>query len=88
MADSLTRPDTVLDAPDSPPPPVEPPALLVRPAEAARLLGVSERALWSLTRDGTVPCVRLRRSVRYSVEALREWIARQQAPVARRRIVG
>ena len=46
------------------------PTLLVRPAEAARLLSVSQRTLWTLTQSGVLPCVRLGRSVRYSPAAL------------------
>lgn len=41
--------------------------LLLKPAEAARLLAISQRTLWSLTREGTIPCVRLGRNVRYIV---------------------
>ena len=53
------------------------PRLLLRPSEAAESLGISERTLWSLTDDGTIPCVRLGRSVRYDVEVLRAWVAKQ-----------
>ena len=51
------------------------PRLLLRPSEAAESLGISERSLWSLTEDGTIPAVRLGRSVRYDLAALRERIA-------------
>ena len=50
----------------------EPP--LVSPRQAARLLSVSERTLYAFTRNGTIPVVRLGRSVRYSLDDLREWI--------------
>lgn len=46
-------------------------SLLVTADEAAQLLSVSPRTLWSLTHEGVVPCVRLGRSVRYSLETLR-----------------
>jgi predicted DNA-binding transcriptional regulator AlpA len=53
--------------------------LLLTPREAATALSVCEKTLWSLTAPrGDLPCVRLNRSVRYSVEALREWIADRQ----------
>jgi excisionase family DNA binding protein len=49
--------------------------LLLTPREAAAALRISPRLLWSLTRDGTIPCVRLRRAVRYSPAALQAWLA-------------
>lgn len=57
-------------------------ALLVDAREAARMLSISTRTLWSLTDCGEIPCVRIGRSVRYSVEALRGWIDAQQAQQA------
>lgn len=52
------------------------PAPLAVPArDAARMLSISERALWSLTAPrGPIPCVRLGRSVRYSVAALQRYL--------------
>lgn len=52
---------------------VEP--LLISPREAARLLSISQRTLWKLTQDGVIPRVKMGRSVRYSVEGLRQWLA-------------
>jgi excisionase family DNA binding protein len=53
-------------------------SLALRPREAARLLGVSERFLWSLTKTGAIPCVRLgtgkRRTVRYPVSTINQWL--------------
>ncbi len=57
------------------------PRLLLRPSEAAKSLGISERTLWSLTDDGTIPCIRLGRSVRYDLAVLREWVAKQRLEV-------
>ena len=52
--------------------------LALRPREAARLLGVSERFLWSLTQAGSIPCIRLgtgkRRTVRYPMSAINQWL--------------
>lgn len=60
---------------------VEP--LAVRPREAARLLGVSLRTLWSWTQRGIVPCVKVgtgkRKAVLYPVRELQTWLARQAA---------
>jgi excisionase family DNA binding protein len=38
--------------------------------ETARRLGISERLLWRLTQRGSIPCVRLGRSVRYCPKAI------------------
>ena len=55
-----------------------PEKLLLTPDEAAQQLSVCPKSLWSLTAPrGPIKCVRLGRSVRYSVDALREFIAQQ-----------
>ena len=52
--------------------------LLLSAREAAIALSVSEKTLWTNSCPrGTIPVVRLGRSVRYSVEALREFVAQQ-----------
>ena len=52
--------------------------LAIRPREAARLLSISERTLYSLSHPrGPIPCIRLGRSVRYSVAAIREYLEAQ-----------
>lgn len=48
--------------------------LSLRPREAARALGVSERTLWTLTHRGEVPHVRVGRAVLYPLESLRKWL--------------
>ena len=53
---------------------VEPMLLTAR--QAARLLAISERTLFTITKAGELPAVRIGRSVRYSVDALREYIRR------------
>jgi excisionase family DNA binding protein len=58
---------------------IVPQKLLVTAREAAAALSISERTLWTLTQSGDIPVVRLGRSVRYSVEALREHIAQIQS---------
>jgi hypothetical protein len=52
------------------------PRLLLKPKEAAAALGISPRLLWSLTRDETIPAIRLRNAVRYSPAALQQFIDR------------
>jgi predicted DNA-binding transcriptional regulator AlpA len=55
--------------------------LLVKAAEAARLLCISEKSLWSLTAPrGPIPAIRIgERSIRYSTEQLKRWIEQQHA---------
>lgn len=53
-----------------------PPAacLAVNRREAARLLGVSERLLWTWTNLNRIPHTRMGNRVLYPVELLREWL--------------
>jgi excisionase family DNA binding protein len=55
-------------------------ALALRPREAAKALGVSERTLWGWTHVGTVPHVRIGRTILYPVDALRDWLKQQSVP--------
>jgi excisionase family DNA binding protein len=47
---------------------------LLKPPDAAKRLGISERKLWDLAKRGEVPVVRIGRSVRYDVADLQRWI--------------
>ncbi len=53
--------------------PIEP--LSLRQEAAARVLGISARTLFTLTKSGEVPHVRLNGVVLYPLAALREWLA-------------
>lgn len=53
------------------------PQLLVDAREAARLLSISERTLWTLTNQGSIKATKIGRAVRYSVAALEAFIAKQ-----------
>jgi predicted DNA-binding transcriptional regulator AlpA len=56
------------------PPEPDVPRLALRPREAAVALGVSEKALWSLTSPrGSLPCVRVGSRVTYWAHQLRAW---------------
>lgn len=51
--------------------------LALRPRDAARALGISERCLWSLTQRGEVPHVKIGgRLVLYPRAALIDWLDR------------
>jgi hypothetical protein len=50
--------------------------LALRPRDAAKAIGVSERTLWAMTAPrGPVPCVRLGGCTLYPVAALQAWLA-------------
>jgi excisionase family DNA binding protein len=58
--------------------------IALRPREAAKLLGICTRTLWTWTRAGRVPCVKIGKTVLYPADQLREWlrreVSRQQSP--------
>lgn len=53
---------------------------LLRPREAAKLLSISERSLWSMMIASKIPYVRIGRLVRYDPAALRRWINDANSP--------
>jgi excisionase family DNA binding protein len=48
--------------------------LLIDAAEAAKLLSISKRTLWTLTNSREIPSVRIGRSVRYVVADLVKFV--------------
>ena len=54
-----------------------PPRLALRPPEAAKALGISDRFLWEKTNCGEIPHVRLGKAIRYPVGVLEKWLADQ-----------
>ena len=53
--------------------------LSLRPREAARALGVSERWLWEQTKAGEIPFTKVGRVTLYPREMLQEWLRRRAA---------
>jgi len=51
--------------------------LLLRPAEAADVLGVSRSKVYELLAKGTIPSIRVGESLRVPVAALREWVSQR-----------
>ncbi|MFM7150806.1 MAG: helix-turn-helix domain-containing protein [Gemmataceae bacterium] len=51
--------------------------LLVTARQGAKMLSISERTLWALSQQGTIPAVKLGKAVRYSVKVLETWVANQ-----------
>lgn len=54
-------------------------SLLLSTREAAKRLSISERTLYSLTKAGQLPCVRLGMAKRYSVETIKQWIQKAES---------
>ena len=50
--------------------------LLLKPPQAAKMLGISERTLWSWKTSGMIPFVTIGRNVRYPLDGLRSWVRR------------
>ena len=50
--------------------------LLISAVQAAKELGISPRSLWTQTRSGIIPSIRLGRRVMYSPSILQDWVAR------------
>jgi excisionase family DNA binding protein len=48
--------------------------LLLRPTEAAELLGIGRSKIYSLLADGELPGVRVGRSIRVPAAALHRWV--------------
>lgn len=53
------------------------PALLLKPKQAAQVLSIGERTLWSLTDTGEIPAVYIGNSKRYRLSDLAAWVAKQ-----------
>lgn len=57
---------------------------LLTSREAAALLRIGTRSLYEISSPrGSLPCVRIGRSVRYSQAAVEEWIEQQQTVTTR-----
>lgn len=70
--------------PSTPPRDAEPAPMFARVADAAALLGVSERRCWQLVREG-MPTVGVGRGRRVDIERARAWM-RAQEPASDERI--
>jgi excisionase family DNA binding protein len=53
--------------------------LLLRPTEAARLLGISRSKLYELLAAGEIPTIHIGRSVRIPLVELKAWVNEQLA---------
>ena len=62
------------------------PRLLLDTPAAAQALSISPRTLWQLTKDGEIPCIRIGRSVRYSIHDLEAWIEQRKTITVRKEI--
>ena len=57
--------------------------LLVSAREAAAMLSISTRSLWTITNMGMIPSIRIGRAVRYSITDLGDYIDAMRQGVAR-----
>ena len=55
--------------------------VLLRPTEAAEVMGIGRSKVYQLIASGDLPAIRIGASVRVPVTALEAWIARQLAEV-------
>lgn len=55
----------------------EAPRLALRPREAAKALGISERTLWTWTSNGTIPHIRQGKTILYPTASLARWLDEQ-----------
>jgi excisionase family DNA binding protein len=69
----------VTDSVYPPPPAADDISLALRPRDAARALGISERTLWSLTKQQQIPHLRFGKAVRYPRHLLLRWLEQQAA---------
>ena len=51
--------------------------LLIKPKEAAEALCLGRTKIYELIADGTIPAVRIGKSIRVPVKELLEWVNRQ-----------
>ena len=63
--------------------PPSPKTLLLKSVDAARILSISPRLLWTLTKRGEIPCIRIGRAVRYDPRDLTTWIDNKKDTTAR-----
>jgi len=52
--------------------------LLLRPGEVGEVLGLCRSKAYELIACGTIPSIRIGKSVRVSAETLRKWVSDQQ----------
>ena len=55
--------------------------MLLKPLEAAQTLGIGRTKIYELIACGEIPSIRIGRSVRVPVYALRKWIERQNKDI-------
>lgn len=54
--------------------PADPRRLALRPKEAAAAIGIGTSLLWTMTRRGEVPHIKLGKAILYPVAALEGWL--------------
>ena len=57
--------------------------MLLTTREASEQLGICQRTIWQLAKDGDLPSVRIGKLLRFCPEQLREWIEEKSKGGAR-----
>lgn len=52
--------------------------ILLKPIEAAELLGIGRTRIYEMLASGELPSIRIGRSIRVPVDALRKWVLQHQ----------
>jgi len=58
--------------------------LVLKPKEAAELLGIGRSTLYALLAAGVIPSIRIGRAVRVPIAQLQDWLRRQATPAIHR----
>jgi excisionase family DNA binding protein len=58
--------------------------LALRPKEAAKALGISERLLWSKTNADEIPHTRIGKAILYPLPELQRWLSEQAVKAVQR----
>ena len=74
----LIRSNSETERPTMNSPDMSPLAPLLTVRETADLLRISERTLFTLTKSGEIPTIRIGRGVRYDERDLAEWVNRKK----------
>ena len=84
----LRSDQVLLNRMQSQPPIIDDSRFLLSTRETAKRLSISDRHLFSLTKSGILPCVRVGTRVLYSVETIKQWMRESEASGTRQVEVG
>lgn len=56
--------------------------MLLSPRATAKVLGICEKTLWTLTQRGEIPAIHIGRAVRYDISDVKAWIKAKKSQKA------